>query len=190
MGGICTIQSELGSWMVNTNAASIEVSDILRTLQSYSIPNEAIGSMLREPRPEITSVQSHSQPSCDCIFSWSSAAISPADSAVCPKCRQFFACNVGKETLIVLFWLWQTFSRFCQHHCITGTHHIVPKVETALLYPSCRWHRSRSGTGAHHWVIVVEAGWRIKSMILEVTINSSHIQCGWLADSFPNPKYS
>jgi hypothetical protein len=69
--------------MVNTNAASIEVSDVLRTLQSYSMPNEAIGclvpvvaylvvrhpqrpprslridSMLRELRLEITSVQSH-----------------------------------------------------------------------------------------------------------------------------------
>jgi len=47
MGGICAIQSELGSWIVNTNAASIEVSDVLRTLQSYSIPNKAIGCLVQ-----------------------------------------------------------------------------------------------------------------------------------------------
>ena len=33
--------------MVNTNAASIEVNDVSETLQSYSIPNKAIGCLVQ-----------------------------------------------------------------------------------------------------------------------------------------------
>jgi hypothetical protein len=33
--------------MINTNAASIEVSDVLRTLQSYLMPNEAISCLVQ-----------------------------------------------------------------------------------------------------------------------------------------------
>src|SRR2546421_9426596 len=98
--------------MVNTNASSIEVSDVLRTLQSYSIPNEAIGCLVQS-LPN-SSLEAHSTlPAlyasapccasqdqkthlfratcgfCDCTFSWLTATISPAGSAVCPNVGNF-----------------------------------------------------------------------------------------------------
>jgi hypothetical protein len=133
------------------------VSDVLRSLQSYSIPNEAIGCLVQVVAYLV--VRGHnalpalyaSTPCCanqdqkshlfkaTCSLLVTVYSFGPVQRS--HPLVQLFAPNVGNFSPVMLVRRYIDYallalanlSRFCQHHCITGTHHTVPKAETAVI---------------------------------------------------------